>query len=87
MSDTIDNEWRADTAQAAVHAFAAEAFQTGCGEDNATVLGDLMVNLMHLCDREGINPWRKLMSSYRCYREEVTEDGAVKAKLNPKGAI
>lgn len=70
----INNEWRSTVAQTAVDAFAAEAFGPDHGEANATVIGDLLCNLMHLLAREGLDPAHAVGRAYRCFREEVREE-------------
>lgn len=70
----INNEWRSTVAQTAVDAFAAEAFGPDHGEANATVIGDLLCDIMHLLAREGLDPAHCVGKAYRCFREEVREE-------------
>lgn len=72
MFTELDNEGRADRAQSALNHFATE-----CGEtDNATStqIGDLLGDLMHLCNREDLD-FETLATTAEChYNEEVEEE-------------
>lgn len=74
MTTIIDNDWRAETAQRAVDTFAVSAGMLNSGEDNTTVIGDLLCNLMHLLSREGQDAAHAVGKAYRCYRAEVVEE-------------
>lgn len=50
-----DNLRRAGFAANAVLAYVAQTFPGGCGEDFETVIGDLLGDLMHLCDAVGVS--------------------------------
>ena len=70
MSGPTNNE-RALWAQNAVDTFRNEVMQ---GEDNETTIGDLLCNLMHLCDACGIDFDARLESGRNHYDAETNGD-------------
>lgn len=75
--EQVNNEDRADWAQAAVSAFADSH-----GSCEEALIPDLLCNLMHLCDREGLKFEDCLRLARGNYEEEIVEDGP-KCELNP----
>lgn len=55
MFPEITNDDRADSAQAALDAFAEAARMAEAGETTETLLRDLLTNLRHLCAREKVD--------------------------------
>lgn len=49
------NDERAEWAEAAVAAFAEATNMRDAGEDDATVLADLLADLLHWCDRRRVD--------------------------------
>ena len=49
------NDDRAEWAQVALDAFAHVTGMDTAGEDDETVLGDLLCDIMHWCDRNGVS--------------------------------
>lgn len=77
MIGELTNEDRADLAEAAVETF-AEAARNDTREE---ALRDLLVDMLHLCDRYGVSQDEVLESALGVYSEEVTdEDGDTAAK-------
>lgn len=73
-TDTFNNEDRANLAISAVNTFRLDAELHG--EEDTDVVGDLIVDLLHLLDRIGGKGADKaLKSALSCYREEIAEDG------------
>lgn len=66
----IDNAIRAEKALAACRCFS----QAGVKEDLATVITDLIANLMHLAKQEGIDPGGCVMRAEMHYDAEVLEE-------------
>jgi hypothetical protein len=66
------NDERAEWAQVALNAFAKETRMDTAGEDDATVLGDLLTNLMHWCDRNGVDFDTKLTGAVVNYETETS---------------
>ncbi len=62
------NDQRAEWADIALKAFLA-----ACPDDEETALPDLLCNLRHWADRNGIDFDLKLRSSTRCYEEEIAD--------------
>ena len=75
----VNNNDRAEWAQTGLDAFAVEI--GGRGEPLAQNMGDLLADLMHLCDREGIDFKDVLRVAETHYTEETELDGL----LNPRG--
>lgn len=72
----ITNEDRAESAREAVIAFAKDTGLDRSGDlehDLQLVVGDLLTNLMHLCDAEKIPVAPLLTSSIELYAEEAAE--------------
>ena len=63
----MDNDQRADLAQEALSNF---------GDDNGTAsdLGDLLADLMHLCERDGIDFHQCLTTAEIHFNEEIQEE-------------
>lgn len=73
----VTNSDRADWAQVAVEAFAAETSQDTSGdlaEDKGQVIGDLLCNLMHLCRQDNINFEECLSNGRGNFEFEVEEE-------------
>ena len=68
------NENRADWADHAMRAFAHTTGMDHAGEDQETVLQDLLADLMHLCDRDGMDFERAASSARSCCQEELEEE-------------
>lgn len=64
----LNNEDRAERAFNQVTRYSGD-------NDIETDVQDILVDLRHLCDREGIDFHRKLDMSYTHYSEELAEDG------------
>lgn len=65
------NDDRADWAQAALNEFARVTRMDTAGEDTDTTMGDLLCDLMHLAQREGLD-FTALVARAQCnYDEEV----------------
>lgn len=64
------NNQRAEWAGEALRKFQRD---TSCDEDDETVLGDLLCDLMHWCDREKVDFHVALRRGQDHYREETTE--------------
>lgn len=65
------NDDRAEWAQAALDAFADVTDMDIACEDGETVLGDLLTDLMHWCDRNGVDFQKKLAGAALNYKEET----------------
>jgi hypothetical protein len=65
------NEQRAGWAAQGVMTFAHATGMVRAGEDNATVLGDLLADLMHWCDRLGIDFDAALAKARGMYKDET----------------
>jgi hypothetical protein len=63
MFPEITNEDRAESAKAALVAFAEAARMAEAGEDDATLLRDLLTNLRHFCAAEKIDFQRAVAMS------------------------
>lgn len=70
--DNLNNE-RADWAEAALDAFALVTRMDTAGEDYETILGDLLCDLMHWCDRNGVDFDVMLDVARMGYEDETTE--------------
>lgn len=68
------NLQRADWAMVAVRAFATETGLDASGDETETAVADLLANLMHLCDKEGIDFDVALMRGRSHYREELADE-------------
>jgi hypothetical protein len=71
MKETTNND-RARWANAAMSAFANETGMTG--EDQETIMGDLLCNLMHLADAESIDFDARLENGRLHYTAETEGD-------------
>lgn len=69
------NDARAEYANRAVTAFAHATNTDVGGEPNETILGDLLTNLMHWCDRQGIDFDAKLLGARVNYDAETSSEG------------
>lgn len=74
MSNIPTNEDRAGWAQVAVDAFAAETNMDAAGEDMQTVMGDLLADLMHLCQQNDIDFERILATGKMHFEAELEEE-------------
>ena len=83
------NEDRADWALTALNAFAAETGQTadiGGGDDDiASVIGDLLCDLGHLCDRHGIDFHSKVVNAVATHASEKLP--GMEDHLGPEPAV
>lgn len=71
------NSDRADWAIAALEAFAEQTGQDKSGDlanEPATVVGDLLTDLMHYCGQNGLDFTKILKDAKRTYEEELAED-------------
>lgn len=66
------NEDRAEWAQDALEAFAAATHMDTAGEDDQTIMTDLLCNLRHYADRNGIDFRQCLRIANVHYQEETT---------------
>jgi hypothetical protein len=74
MFEEPTNNERADWAHTALAAFADETCQDTSGDlehEIGSVIGDLMCNLYHLCDQQGI-PHSHVDHAKDAYEEEVS---------------
>ncbi len=65
------NDDRASWAGHAVESFGQITNMIAAGEENDTILCDLLCDLMHWCDREKIDFYRMLSNAQMHYREET----------------
>lgn len=88
MADEWDNEDRADSAKTALHAFMKESGQGPGDYDETSVHGDLLCNMMHLCDREG-HDFAALLdrgrNHYQC-ETDPRDDISPGVPIRPQGA-
>lgn len=70
------NEQRSEWAQTALDAFARTTDMDTAGEDDDTILGDLLTDLMHWCDYNNVDFEAKLANSIGMYEEELVEEAA-----------
>lgn len=63
-------------AQTALDAFAKTTNMDAAGEDDSTVLADLLTDLMHWCDDNGVDFKSTLAASINRYDEEVANEPA-----------
>jgi hypothetical protein len=73
LSGEPTNNDRALWANTAVSAMALETMYDPDAEDQETLIGDLLCNLRHLCDAEGLNFDAINAGAGRCYSEEISE--------------
>ena len=66
------NDERADWAQTALAAFAAETGQAAARDGLPEIVSDLLCNLQHLCAREGVDFKQALADGTGNYEFEVT---------------
>ena len=66
-----------DRAAWALHA--VKAFQEATGSDDDTAIGDLLADLMHLCDRMGdrYQRWEPALSQGQMHYEAETGEGDI----------
>lgn len=76
MFPEVTNEGRAESAQAALNAFADAARMAEAGEDQETILRDLLTNLRHLCARDGVDFDAAVRMSAFHFDAEVSEASA-----------
>lgn len=67
----VTNNDRAGWAQAAVDAFASKTEMDRAGEDFETIAADLLCDLMHLCDKNGVKFHEVLERGNANYQAEV----------------
>lgn len=65
------NDNRAAWAATALNAFADVTMMNTAGEDGETILGDLLADLMHWCDRNGVD-FNDMLERARDHYEEET---------------
>lgn len=65
------NDDRASWAHQALKEFARVTNMDIAGEDDETILGDLLTDLMHWCDRNRISFEEVLAGAYRDYADET----------------
>lgn len=73
----VDNDLRADWAEATLNEFAYLTHQDTSGDlehDKGSVISDLLCNLMHLCDREDLNFSKLISSAEGAYEDEISEE-------------
>ncbi len=87
MRDDVNpNEERADWAAEAVDAFAMATRLDASVDGIETVLGDLLCNLRHFCDRHGLDFAALSAHGKWHYDQEIVEDGP-KAKRLRKAKV
>ena len=69
-----DNDDRADWAQEALDLFARTTRMDTAGEEPETIIQDLITDLLHLADREGIDIDTLISNAKGTYEEEVMEE-------------
>ena len=69
------NDDRAGWAAVGLGAFARVTNMDTAGEDNETILGDFLADLMHFCEREGIDFENTLTGARATFAEEKAEEG------------
>jgi hypothetical protein len=69
------NHDRAEWARAGVEAMADQTGVLRAGDGMEEAIHDLLGNLMHLCDREGIDFNNVLIDARECYAEETDGTG------------
>lgn len=69
------NADRADWADDAIRAFASVTNMDSAGEDDQTILTDLLGDLMHWCDRAGIDFHNRVGMARMHYEEETNNVG------------
>lgn len=79
MSGEPSNNDRASWANTAVQAHGLETMDSPEDEDISTLIGDLLCNLRHLCDAEGLDFGAVDKGSHRCYMEEIGEQPVANA--------
>jgi hypothetical protein len=67
------NDDRASWANTALSAFGIETGMINAGEDDQTIMGDLVADLMHFADRNNID-FEKVLRGARMHYEEETSD-------------
>lgn len=68
------NDDRAEWAEHAIDAFGERTRMNTAGEDRETMLGDLLTNLMHWCDRNDVDWDMKLLGATVNYDGETSGD-------------
>jgi len=68
------NKQRGKWAQSALDAFARVTSMDSAGEDDDTILGDLLTDLMHWCDHHKVDFEATLANSIDVHQEEVAEE-------------
>lgn len=66
------NDDRAQWAQQAITTFAVTTGMAGANEENITILGDLLADIMHWCDRNDLRFEDVLAHARSHYQEETT---------------
>lgn len=67
------NDERAEWAASAVDAFADITNMRNAGEDDETILTDLLADLRHWADREGID-WKAVVTTAEMHYDAETSD-------------
>ena len=84
MADTVTNSDRSEWARLAVFKFARVTRMGTAGEEDSTILQDLLADLRHWCDTETINFDEVSDMARTHYEEEVKEETeAVVVDLTP----
>jgi hypothetical protein len=72
LNDPDDmNEWRAEAAEVALRSFEEFGYEPNT-EDDETILGDLLCDVRHFCDREGLDFDMLIERSRMHYTAETT---------------
>jgi len=74
VNDTVTNSDRSEWARVAVFEFARETRMDTAGEEDSTILQDLLADLRHWCDQETINYDEVSEMARLNYEEEVKEE-------------
>ncbi|TJW14415.1 MAG: hypothetical protein E5W82_10590 [Mesorhizobium sp.] len=70
----MDNQTRAQWADSALSAFATECGMRDAGEDDETIMGDLLADLRHLADARGIDFDKLMRRANMNYEAEIQEE-------------
>lgn len=70
---SVTNNDRAEWARAAVDVFAEKTGLDKSGDDLDTMIGDLIADIMHLCERDGLD-FEQVLHRGKMYFEEERND-------------